>query len=91
MERCRQCEATMTKDEQTCISCGASKIPPPKSDFKTKGRTMIHYFFLLSAVMTVMSLLTPWGPPFMMSVCVTLVLLLVKSSWNEMLADREEK
>ena len=91
MQRCRVCEASMTQDEKTCLACGASVVEAPKSDFSTKGRMIIKYFFLFSAALTVISLLTPWGPPLMTSFCVTVVLFLVRSSWNEMLVDRDEK
>ena len=91
MQRCRVCEASMTKDEKECLSCGSAVAEPPKSDFSTRGRAIVKYFFLFSAVLTVISLLTPWGPPFMTSLCVTIVLFLVRSSWNEMLVDREKK
>jgi hypothetical protein len=81
----------MTKEEKECLSCGSSVVEPPKSDFRTRGRAIVKYFFLFSAAWTVFSLLTPWGGSVMASLCVTIVLLLVKSSWNEMLVDREEK
>jgi len=91
MQRCKVCEASMTNDEKECLSCGSAVAPPPKSDFRTRGRTFVHYFFLFSAAWTVFSLLTPWGGSVMASACVTMVLLLVKSSWNEMLIDRDQK
>jgi len=81
----------MTNEEKECLACGSAIVEPPKSDFSTKGRVIIHWFFIFSAAMSVISLVTPWGPPFITSVAVTFVLLLVKSSWNEMLIDRDNK
>ena len=91
MQRCATCEASMTKDEKECLACGSSVVEPPKSDFSTRGRAFIKYFFYFSAALTLLSLLTPYGPPLLTSLCVTIVLFLVRSSWNEMLVDRSEK
>jgi len=81
----------MTKEEKECLACGTPVVEPPKSDFRTKGRAVIKWFFLFSVGWSALTMLTPWGGSFMTSVCVTFVLLLVRSSWNEMLADREGK
>lgn len=91
MQRCKTCEATMTKEERVCLICGASQVEPPKSDFRTRGRTLIKWFSLFSAALTVVSLLTPWGGSSVTWLCVTMVLFLVRSSWNEMVADREDR
>jgi len=91
MQRCRVCEAAMTMEEKECLACGTAVPEPPKSDFRTRGRTFVKYFFLFSAVWTLISLFTPYGGSFMGSMCVTIVLFLVRSSWNEMLLDRDQK
>ena len=91
MQRCLQCEATMTPKETVCPNCGASAKPKnEKKGMKYRFRTIVNIFFLVSAVMTVVALLTPWGPPFITSMAVTLVLLLVKSSIDEMLISGEK-
>ena len=90
MQRCLQCEATMTPKETTCPNCGsASKPKSEKGGFKSRFRTAVKIFFLLSAVLSVVALFTDYGPPFLTCVSVTLVLLLVKSSADEMLVDGE--
>lgn len=92
MQRCRSCEATLTKEESeaACANCGASNKPKSESGGnRQRIRTLITYFFFLSAIVSLVSLLTPWGPPFITSMCVTFVLLLVKSSADEMLADQD--
>jgi hypothetical protein len=91
MQRCKTCEATIRKDEKQCLVCGAAQVEPPKSDFSTRGRVLIKWFFLFSAALTLISLLTPWGGSFITWLCVTIVLFLVRSSWNEMLVDREDR
>ena len=90
MQRCHQCEASMTKDEKECLSCGAAVKVPPKPDARTRFRVAIKAFFWFSAGLTILSILTPWGPPVLTGACVTMVLLLVKSSMDEMLIDREK-
>lgn len=92
MQRCRQCDTTMTPDEVECINCGARAKPDTTN--ATRGqrfRKAIKFFFLFSAGLSAVSLLTPWGPPFMTSICVTFVLLLVKSSADEMIKDAESE
>ena len=90
MQRCKVCEASLTKEEKECLNCGTKVWEPPKSDFKTKGLAVIKWFFLFSVAWSALTLFTPWGGSFMTSISVTFVLLLVRSSWNEMLADRKE-
>ncbi len=81
----------MTSKETVCPNCGASSKPKAEQKgMKYRFRTVVNIFFLVSAVMTAVALLTPWGPPFMTSMSVTLVLLLVKSSMNEMVIGGEK-
>lgn len=90
MQRCMQCEATMTPKELNCPNCGSSALPKSaRGGIKHHFRTIIKVLFLVSAVMSVLALFTSWGPPFMTCVAVTLVLLLVKNSADEMLFDSD--
>lgn len=90
MQRCLQCEATMTPKELNCPNCGASAKPKAEGGgVKQHFRNAVKLFFLISALMTVLSLFTDWGPPFLTSLAVTLVLLLVKNSADEMLVDSD--
>lgn len=91
MQRCLQCEATLTPQETVCPSCGALAKPNvEKTGIKYRFRTAVKIFFLISAAMTVVALLTPWGPPFATCIAVTLVLFLVKNSLDEMVIGGEK-
>jgi hypothetical protein len=91
MQRCSECEASMTPQETECLACGASIKPKEnKSDLKHRFRTAVKVFLFISAGITAVSLFTPWGPPFMTCIAVTLVLLLVKSSADEMLFNSDK-
>jgi hypothetical protein len=90
MQRCRQCEATMTPTETECPSCGALAAPKTdKNSLKHRFRVAVKIFFLLSLVLTVVSIFTDYGPPVLTCAAVALILLLVKNSADEMLADNE--
>lgn len=91
MQRCRSCEATMTPQEITCLACGATIKVEPKSDVRTKFRTLIKGFLLASAGLTIASLFVDVGASFTMCVSVTIVLFLVLNSAQDMLIDREKK
>ena len=81
----------MTPKETVCPNCGASSKPKDeKKGMKHHFRTVVNIFFLVSAVMSVVALLTPWGPPFITCMAVTLVLLLVRSSMDEMMIGGEK-
>ena len=92
MQRCRQCEATMTSAELECLNCG-NKIQDnrPKSDAKSRFRTAIKYATFACAALTVASLFVTVGPSFATCASVTVVLFLVLSSAQEMLIDREKE
>jgi hypothetical protein len=91
MTRCLQCEATMTAEEMNCINCGASKKPKSeKTGGRYRFRQAVTIMFFASALLSLVALFTDYGPPFMTSIAVTLVLLLVKSSADEMVADVEK-
>ncbi|MEO8096494.1 MAG: hypothetical protein ABI811_02250 [Acidobacteriota bacterium] len=92
MQRCRQCEHTMTPTETVCISCGSAvQDNKPKSDAKTRFRTGIKFFMFGSAGLTLASLFVSVGPSFATCAAVTVVLFLAKSSAEEMLIDREKE
>ena len=85
-----QCEATMTPEEMTCLNCGASKKPKSeKTGGRYRFRQAVTIIFFASALLSLVALFTDYGPPFLTCMAVTLVLLLVKSSADEMVADAE--
>jgi hypothetical protein len=91
MNRCRECHATMTKTETTCISCGSALEVTTNTDQVGKGfRVVIKILFFISAGMSVVSLLVPSDllpgmPAFSKCMVSTLVLLIVKSSADQMM------
>lgn len=80
----------MTAQETECLACGASQTPKSNErDLKHRFRAGVKIFFLLSLVLTAVSIFTDYGPPVITCAAAALVLLLVKSSADEMLADSE--
>lgn len=92
MQRCRQCEATMTVQESECLNCG-SKVQDnkPKSDARSRFRTVIKVLVFGCAALTVASLFVSVGPSFATCASVTVVLFLVLNSAEEMLIDRDKE
>jgi len=85
MNRCQQCNATMTKTETACIGCGSALEVTTGTD-RWGGRflVVIKILFFVSATLTVASLFFDATPPFSRCAISTLVLLVVMSSANQM-------
>lgn len=91
MQRCRQCEATMTPTEMECLNCGATiEVKSAKDEAKAKFKTVIKVLMIASGVMAIASLFVNVGPSFTTCMCVTVVLGLVLNSAEEMLIDRKK-
>jgi hypothetical protein len=89
MERCRECHATMTKTEMTCIACGSAKEVTTNKD--RTGKTLlfaISAILGLSSLMTIASLFVD-GLHFSRCAPATLVLAIVRSSASEMLVKKK--
>jgi hypothetical protein len=85
MNRCRECNATMTKTETTCLGCGSELEVETRTDrIGGRFRVVIKILFLASAVLTIASLFVDATPPFSRCAITTLVLLVVMSSANQM-------
>jgi hypothetical protein len=85
MNRCRECNATMTKTETACISCGSQLEVTTGTDKLGGGfRVVIKILFFASAALTIASLFWDATPPFSRCAITTLVLLVVMSSANQM-------
>lgn len=92
MQRCRQCEATMTPTETECLNCGATiEVKTAKDDAKARFKTVIKLMMYASAAMSVASLFVNVGPSFITCACVTVVLFLVLSSAEDMLIGNTKK
>lgn len=92
MQRCRQCEATMTAQETECLSCGGKiQNNKPKSDARSRFRTGIKLLAFACSALTIASLFVSVGPSFATCASVTIVLFLVLNSAEEMLIDRDKE
>jgi hypothetical protein len=92
MQRCRQCEATMTPTETECLNCGATiEVKTAKDEAKAKFRSVIKLLMFASAAMAAASIFVDVGPSFTTCMCVTVVLGLVLNSAEEMLIGNKDK
>lgn len=90
MERCRDCNSTIKKDETVCWACGSvCHQNVPVSGLGKSFCSLISCAFLISAAMTVASLFFEATPPFSKCMTATIVLLLVKSSADQMLEKKK--
>jgi hypothetical protein len=87
MERCRQCNSTLAKEEKICWSCNAA-IPEknPKRSMASRFQTLINVLFIVFCVLTVLSLFLPAGyvPSFNRCLAGLVVMFLVRSSSRTM-------
>ena len=91
MQRCRQCEATMTPTETECLNCGAVlEVKTAKDTAKAKFRSIIKLLAFASGAMAIASVFVDVGASFMTCMCVTIVLFLVLNSAEDMLIDRKK-
>lgn len=89
MDRCRDCNSTIKNDETVCWACGSvCQAHKPASNLGKGFAGLINAAFLISAAFTVASLFFDATPPFSKCITATLILLLVKSSADQM---REKK
>jgi hypothetical protein len=88
MQRCLQCDSTMTSAEKVCFACGAA-VPDknPKKGFSERFRMLINGMFIFSVVIALSSILAPsYAPSLWKSFPVLVVLYLVKNSAENMSA-----
>jgi hypothetical protein len=83
MEHCLQCNATLTPEEKECFTCG-SAVPEknPRTAFSDRFQTAVKVLFIVSAIMTAVSLFTDIS--FLKCFAATVVLFLVKNSADNM-------
>jgi hypothetical protein len=83
MERCLQCNSTLTATEKDCFTCGSS-VPEknPKPHFSERFQSVVKFLFIGSAIMMVASLFTDIS--FVKTFAATVVLFLVKNSADNM-------
>ena len=85
MERCLQCNSTLTAAEKECFTCGAT-VPEknPKASLSERFQLVVKILFIVSAVMTVVLIFTDFGSSVLKGFAATLVLFLVKNSADHM-------
>jgi putative copper export protein len=90
MQRCKQCETTLAKTDLACVNCGELvQSDKPKTGFRTHFGKLVTVLFILSAVLSVVALFTNYVGSFITCLAVTIVLLMVKKSADEMSSSQE--
>lgn len=90
MQRCRQCESALAKTDVTCVHCGELVNPvKPKTDLRARFGKLVTVLFIISAVLSLVALFTNYVGSFVTCVAVTIVLLMVKKSADEMSSSQQ--
>jgi hypothetical protein len=90
MEHCRQCGSSVKKGETACFTCGSAVLARETGPGLADRLVLVSKIgFILSAIMTVASLIFSATPPFSKCLVATVVLLFVKSSAEQM-AERKK-
>ena len=88
MQRCLQCNSTLTPDEKKCFTCG-SAVPDknPKQGIAKRFQLVVNVLFVVLAVLTVLSLFlsTEYVPSFYKCASGLVVILFVKNSVDHMI------
>lgn len=85
MEKCRDCNSILKKEETVCYACGAPvKRKDEGAGFAGYLLKTINFMLFGSAALTAASLFFSFTPPFTKCAVVTLVLGIVKSSAGQM-------
>jgi hypothetical protein len=91
MEKCRDCNSILTKQETACYACGcAVKRKTEGAGLANNMVRVINVLLVVSALLTLASLFFSFTPTFTKCAFATLVLGIVKSSATQM-AEREGK
>jgi hypothetical protein len=91
MMKCVNCNGSLQKDETTCFVCGtAVPVVTNKMPMRERFRAGVKLAFYSSAPLTVASLfLSDYTPSFVKCLTSTVILLLVKSSADQMFENRQ--
>jgi hypothetical protein len=90
MNRCANCNGSLQKDETTCFVCG-SNVPviTNKVALRERFRSGVKLAFYGSAILTAASIFgSDYTPSFVKCLTSTVILLLVKSSADQMFENR---
>jgi hypothetical protein len=90
MQRCKQCESALAKTDVACVHCGELVNPvKPKTNLRGRFGKLVTVLFILSAVLSVVALFTNYVGSFVTCLAVTIVLLMVKKSADEMSSSQQ--
>jgi hypothetical protein len=83
MNRCKDCNSVLLKTETTCESCGAV-VAEPKRGLGSHFTVLVSVALYVSLAMTAAALFLPGMPPLSKCLPVCLVLLMIRSSADQM-------
>ncbi len=85
MTKCSSCHGTLRNGETSCFICGVA-VPPEraKTSLMDRFRVAIKVAFIFSGLLTIASLFTDLTPSFVKCLLATVILMLVKSSADQM-------
>jgi hypothetical protein len=91
LERCMDCNSSLKKEETVCFACGAAvKRKSTQTTFGQRFAAALKFAFIGAAILTVASLFFDATPSFWKCITATLVLLLAKSSADQMLEPKSD-
>src|ERR1017187_4984829 len=90
MMKCVNCNGSLQKDETTCYVCGtAVPVQTNQVTLRERFRSGVKIAFYGSAILTVASIfVSDYTPSFVKCLTSTIILLLVKSSADQMWENR---
>jgi hypothetical protein len=91
MEKCRDCNSTLKRDETQCYNCGAlvNQKDSAQTVFGKRFNAFLNIAFICSCLLTVASVFVDFTPPFMRCLMLTFILLLLKSSSAQMMEKKK--
>jgi hypothetical protein len=90
MDRCRECNSSVKTGETACFNCGSAvRLKEVGPGLAERFVLVSKIIFILSAIMTVASLIFSATPPFWKCLVATVVMLFVKSSAEQMLEKKK--
>lgn len=89
MLRCLSCNGVLTKSEKVCYSCGEPVTLTKEADAKGGGfNAVVAVMFYLALGLTGLSIFTNFGPPLSVCLPMTIILVFVKSSADQLKKNR---
>ena len=90
MQRCKQCDSPVAKIDVTCVNCGdlVNEVKS-KTNLRPHFGKLVTILFIISAALTVVALFTSYVGSFITCLAVTIVLLMVKKSADEMSSSQQ--